>query len=415
MHQAGRDEESLKMFREAEAVQAELNEFPRLFSILGFHYCDQLLSNAERAAWRNCCAADEHVLELQATTCDDVTDRATQTLEWMTKDPNVPLLTVAVDHLTLARATLYRWLLVGSDPLPERGDSGALGPCALALTEHLSSAVDGIRAAGRMDHLPRVLLTRAWQRGLTGDAVGAVEDLEEAWEIAERGPMPLFQADILLTRARLFFRDDLVKAWEDLNEAKRLVNKRGYHSRDEEIADAEEAFRNWEEHHPAGDSPASTSDGEKTEETAVVRDQFFVSYSRKDKKYMEELKVHLKPYKLPKWIDTDIQTGANWKKELQVAVKKTRVAVFLVSPDSLASDFINNEELGPLVAAKEAGEVTIVWVQLRACAIEVTPFKGIQSVVSPPGDPVAGLSKPSRDAAWLEVSREVKKALGDAD
>ncbi len=47
--------------------------------------------------------------------------------------------------------------------------------------------------------------------------------------------MPLFQADILLTRARLFFRDDLAKAWEDLNEAKRLVNKHGYHRRDEEI------------------------------------------------------------------------------------------------------------------------------------------------------------------------------------
>ena len=30
-------------------------------------------------------------------------------------------------------------------------------------------------------------------------------DLDEAWEIAERGPMPLFLADIHLYRARLFF------------------------------------------------------------------------------------------------------------------------------------------------------------------------------------------------------------------
>ena len=35
----------------------------------------------------------------------------------------------------------------------------------------------------------------------------AQSDLDEAWEIAERGPMPLFLADIHLHRARLFFRE----------------------------------------------------------------------------------------------------------------------------------------------------------------------------------------------------------------
>ena len=113
----------------------------------------------------------------------------------------------------------------------------------------------------------------------------------------------------------------------------------------------------------------------------------------------EELKVHLKPYKLPKWIDTDIKAGADWEDDIRAAVKKTRVAVFLVSPDSLASDFINDEELGPPVAAKEAGEVTIVWGQLRACAYDETPLAKIQAGASPPGKPVAGLSKSKRDAS----------------
>ena len=343
--------------------------------------------------------------------CTDVTKRATETLAFAER--HKWLLVVGLDHLTLSRAALYHWLLVDGDPAAQGGDSGALHSCPLALTDNLTPAVVGIRESGDMQFLPRGLLTRAWQRALTGDAAGAVEDLDEAWEIAERGPMPLHQADILLTRARLFFRDDLAKAREDLKEAKRLVNKHGYHRRDEEIADAEEAFRIWGENHPAGDTPAPNSDGDSPDEPAVVRDQVFVSYSRKDKKYMEELKVHLKPFKLPKWIDTDIQTGANWREDLQAAVKKTRVAVFLVSPDSLASDFINKEELGPLVAAKEAGEVTIVWVQLSACAYDRTSLKDLQAVYSPPGKPVAGLTKAKRDAAWLEVSREVKKALGD--
>ena len=73
----------------------------------------------------------------------------------------------------------------------------------------MDAAVAGLRRAGTADHLPRGLLTRAWLRCLTGARTGpdsAQSDLDEAWEIAERGPMPLFLADIHLHRARLFWQ-----------------------------------------------------------------------------------------------------------------------------------------------------------------------------------------------------------------
>ena len=47
------------------------------------------------------------------------------------------------------------------------------------------------------------------------------------------------KADILLTRSRLFFRDDLDAARKNLREARRLIEKHGYHRRDEELQDAE--------------------------------------------------------------------------------------------------------------------------------------------------------------------------------
>jgi len=71
----------------------------------------------------------------------------------------------------------------------------------------LDLAVYGLRRSGNMDYLPRGLLTRAWSRSLAGARAGpesAQSDLDEAWEIAERGPMRLFMADIHLYRARLF-------------------------------------------------------------------------------------------------------------------------------------------------------------------------------------------------------------------
>ena len=61
--------------------------------------------------------------------------------------------------------------------------------------------------------------------------------------------MPLYLTDILLTRARLFgmAKEGAHYPWgsprEDLAEARRLIEKHGYHRRDEELADAEAALR----------------------------------------------------------------------------------------------------------------------------------------------------------------------------
>jgi hypothetical protein len=107
------------------------------------------------------------------------------------------------------------------------------------LDEDLEHGLRRLHASGAMNHLPRGLLTRAWLLCLSGDEAGSRADLDEAWEIAERGPMPLFQADIQLTRARLF-RDRAALA-----EARRLIEKHGYHRRDGELADAEAAAVGW--------------------------------------------------------------------------------------------------------------------------------------------------------------------------
>ena len=152
------------------------------------------------------------------------------------------LLTIALDHLTLSRAALYAAILDGNS-------LDQLDPCR----ESLQHAVDGLRRAGSQDHLPRGLLTRAWLRFLIGARTSddsTQSDLDEAWEIAERGPMPLFIADILLHRARLFgLSKDRPASYpwtspqDDLTEARRLIEKHGYWRRKEELEDAEAAAR----------------------------------------------------------------------------------------------------------------------------------------------------------------------------
>ena len=70
-------------------------------------------------------------------------------------------------------------------------------------------------------------------------AAGCRADLDEAWRIAGRGSMRLHMADVWLHRARLF-RDKAALA-----EARKLIAECGYHRRDAELADAEEAAEAW--------------------------------------------------------------------------------------------------------------------------------------------------------------------------
>ncbi|PTQ77193.1 TIR domain-containing protein [Nitrosomonas oligotropha] len=57
LHQAGRRAEAEKHFREAEQMQQERqSDYPLLYSVQGFRYCDLLLSAPKRAAWQIICS-----------------------------------------------------------------------------------------------------------------------------------------------------------------------------------------------------------------------------------------------------------------------------------------------------------------------------------------------------------------------
>lgn len=275
LHQAGRRVEAEVQFREAEHMQSKRQSYyPLLYSVQGFEYSDLLLTEVERVAWqlilRSPSFAPLQRLNHKATpqplergsgvsaaiqSCRAVSERGAQTLQWAQQN-SIDIMSAALDHLTLGRAALYAAILGRAEPPLSPSVRAARQPVPgddefYTARSELYAAVGSLRRAGTQHRFPPALLTRAWLRSLTGQRTGpesAQADLDEAWEIAERGPMRLHMADIHLYRARLFHAVNPYP-WksphEDLAAARKLIEQCGYWRRKEELEDAEAAAKNW--------------------------------------------------------------------------------------------------------------------------------------------------------------------------
>jgi hypothetical protein len=80
----------------------------------------------------------------------------------------------------------------------------------------------------------------------------------------------------------------------------------------------------------------------------------FISYSRKDVRYLRELKNQLAgieaTYGLDIFDDSRIQVGQSFRAEILEALERAQVGILLVSPDFLASPFVTQIELPKLLA-----------------------------------------------------------------
>ena len=198
LHQAGETTRALALFREAEKLQQKYQpEYPLMYSLRGFRYCDLLLAQSSE---------DKSMVE-------EVLVRAEQTLEWAKKQ-GAFLLAIALDQHTLGRAHLQQ------RDFPKA-------------TQSLNQAVTGLRAAGSQPHLPRGLLARATLHRHTQNFTLAHKDLQEVHEIAEPSGMRLHLTDYHLEMARLLLAE---QASEDviqhhIQAATQLIEATGYKRR----------------------------------------------------------------------------------------------------------------------------------------------------------------------------------------
>ncbi len=199
LHQYGDQDNALRLFQAAEKLQKQLQpQYPQLYSLRGFHYCDLLLALGESS---------------------QVLERAKYALDLSTKflGKGLALHDIALGHLSLGRAHRHQQQLTPAQ-------------------KHLDKAVDGLRAAGVQDYLPLGLLARAELHRQQGKYQEAEKDLQEVFEIADRSEMQLFLCDYHLAMAKLLqTRTDQDQnqpaITHHLQTAKKIIDQTHYHRR----------------------------------------------------------------------------------------------------------------------------------------------------------------------------------------
>lgn len=242
-HAAGHSEEAASIFSKTEFLQSLINPGAKyIVPPQGFHYCEFILDLVERPIWcltiRTLTTSGEIESQSFKNKCQDVQIRAGTYLSMIHAHPFAKggsglHRESGLAHIMGARSAICQ-------SYHERDQSKARSYVNAAKKDMRIGLLE-LRLGSETEDLALGLCWNARLRYLENDAVGAQADLDEAWDIAERGPMRLHLADIHLHRARLFFREKPYP-WEspqaDLAAAEKLINDCGYHRRDEELADA---------------------------------------------------------------------------------------------------------------------------------------------------------------------------------
>jgi hypothetical protein len=142
------------------------------------------------------------------------------------------------------------------------------------------------------------------------------------------------------------------------------------------------------------------------------RDKIFISYSHADADWFKKLRTHLVPlerrYGLEAWGDDRIEVGDDWYREINNALHSARVAILLVSPNFIASDFIYQNELPPILDAAKQKGLRIVWIPISTSFYEGTGIETYQAAHNP-SRPLDMLKPGEVNQILTKVVRQISK------
>lgn len=145
------------------------------------------------------------------------------------------------------------------------------------------------------------------------------------------------------------------------------------------------------------------------------RPTVFISYSHADTECLRRLQIHLRPLEreneIELWDDTRIAGGARWREEIEMALERAAIAILLISADFLASDFVVNNELPPLLMAAEERGTTILPVVLKPCRFLRDRNLSVFQAMNDPATPLLTLPIADQEGLYARVAERIENEI----
>lgn len=141
-------------------------------------------------------------------------------------------------------------------------------------------------------------------------------------------------------------------------------------------------------------------------------DKVFISYSHEDEDLLKSLKRHFSALKnkVEFWDDSKIVAGMKWREEIETALSQAKIAILLVSPDFLNSNFIMEKELPYLLDAAKRG-VFILSVILKPCLFDFYPQLSQFQAINSPSKTIIQMSDFEREKVWTDLIIRVNELI----
>lgn len=140
----------------------------------------------------------------------------------------------------------------------------------------------------------------------------------------------------------------------------------------------------------------------------------FISYSRRDKKLLDEFRKHLTILErkgiVKIWYDGLIEAGENWENEVKNALSSADIILLLISSDFIASDYCYSIEMSKALELQKKGESKTIPIILRDCLWRDSPFAELQ-VLPNDGTPVTDISWKSLDKPFFHIIEVIKEIV----
>lgn len=110
------------------------------------------------------------------------------------------------------------------------------------------------------------------------------------------------------------------------------------------------------------------------------------------------------------WSDKKIHAGQHWKEEIKKALNGANIAILLVSTDFLASDFIKNNELPPILRKAEAENTKVLCLLVEPSFFLKSELSEFQAV-NKPEETLAEMEKPAQERVFLKLMDEIQRII----